>query len=227
MLSPVQTNGILRELPLFSNLSAAEIEGLAAAASIRHASVGERLFVRGESCNSFHLVVTGCVKLLMSSAEGSERVIDILRAGQSFGEACMFLNKPYMVTAEVVDAAVLLRVPKRAVLEEIDRNPDFAKRMLAGLSQRLHRLVGDFEALTLQSAAQRVAHYLLRCADQGEADEDEIILSISKGLVASRLNITREHFSRVLHGLADEGLIAVNGKAIRLLDREGLAHYAA
>ena len=226
MLDPSETTGILRRLPLFSSLSVAEIDALAGAASLRQAHAGERLFVRGEPCNSFHVLLKGCVKLLMSSAEGSERVIDILYSGQSFGEACMFLNKPYMVTAEAVEEAVLLRIPKRAVMGEIDRNPEFAKRMLAGLSQRLHRLIGDFEALTLQSAAQRVAHYLLRCADQEEADEDEIILSVSKGLVASRLNITREHFSRVLHGLAAEGLIAVNGKAIRLLDRDGLAHYA-
>ena len=226
MLNPAEISKALHQIPLFSSLSAAEVDVLANATSVREAKAGERLFSRGQVCNSFYLMLEGCVKLIMNSAEGAERVIDIVQPGHSFCEACMFLGKPYVVSAEVVDDALLLRIPRSSVMDELGRNPDFAKRMLGGLSQRLHRLVGDFEALTLQSATQRAARYLLQCADQDETDEDEIVLSVSKGLVASRLNITREHFSRVLHTLAAEGLISVSGKTIRLLDRDALAHYA-
>ena len=224
MNSTADTLQLLQGLPLFSALSENELQVVAAGTVQRHASAGERLFNRGEACNSFHLLIQGTVKLVMSSPEGAERVIDIVRPGQSFGEACMFLGKPYMVTAEVVEDALLLRIAKRAVMDEIDHNPSFAKRMLGGMSHRLHQLVGDVEALTLRSATQRVANYLLRCAD--EESGSEFVLNLSKGLIAARLNITREHFSRVLHGLVDEGLVAVNGKAIRLLDRDGLANHA-
>ncbi|HKY02712.1 MAG TPA: Crp/Fnr family transcriptional regulator [Burkholderiales bacterium] len=220
------TSKLLRTLPLFSALSEAELETVAARSVTRHAQAGECLFTRGEPCNSFHLLLQGSVKLVVSSPEGAERVIDIVRPGQSFGEACMFLGKPYMVSAEVVEDALLVRVPKRTVMEEIERNPDFAKRMLGGMSHRLHQLVGDFEALTLRSATQRVASYLLRCADAEAKDDGEFTLGVSKGLIAARLNITREHFSRVLHGLVSEGLVAVNGRVIRLLDRDRLTDQA-
>lgn len=214
---------LLRQLPLFSALDDGELRSVAARAVQRHAQAGECLFRRGEACNSFHLLLEGSVKLVMTSPEGAERVIDIVRPGQSFGEACMFLGKPYMVNAEVVEEAVLVRIPKRSVMEEIERNPDFAKRMLGGMAHRLHQLVGDLEALTLRSAAQRVASYLLRCAEAGKSNN--VVLNLSKALIAARLNITREHFSRVLHGLAGEGLIEVHGKTISLLDPTALANY--
>lgn len=223
MDSTPDTPKLLRKLPLFSALGDEELENVAARCVQRRAQAGECLFTRGEPCHAFHLLLEGGVKLVLSSPDGAERVIDIVRPGQSFGEACMFLGKPYMVSAEVVEDALLIRVPKRAVMEEIDRNPDFAKRMLGGMAHRLHQLVGDLEALTLRSATQRVAAYLLRCA--GAAND--FTLDVSKGLIAARLNITREHFSRVLHGLANEGVLAIDGKAIRLLDRARLSDHAA
>lgn len=223
MDTALSTPSLLKNLPLFSALSEAELEIVAARAVSRHAQAGESLFRRGDACNSFHLLLEGSVKLTVTSPDGIEKVIDIVRPGQSFGEACMFLGKPYMVNAEVVEDALLIRVPKKTVMEEIERNPDFAKRMLGGMSHRLHQLVSDMEALTLRSAAQRVASYLLRAGDS--AGSEQIVLDLSKGLIAARLNITREHFSRVLHSLADEGLIAVSGRSIQLLNRAALADY--
>lgn len=219
----METAALLQQLPLFSALSEDEIEMLASRCVQRRADAGECLFTKGEPCSSFHVLVEGRVKLFLSNPQGAERVIDIVRPGQSFGEACMFLDKPYMVSAEVIENALLVRVPKRAVMDEIDRNPDFAKRMLGGMSHRLHQLVGNIEALTLRSATQRVAAYLLRAI----GEENEFDLDISKGLIAARLHITREHFSRVLHSFIEEGILKVSGRSIRLLDRRRLADHAA
>ena len=219
----LNTSQLLKQLPLFSALDETDLALVASCAVQRRARAGEYLFRRGESCNSFHLLIEGRVKLVVGSPDGQERVIDVVGPGQSFGEACMFLGKPYMVNAEIVEDAVLIRVPKRVVMEEIERNPDFAKRMLGGMSHRLHQLVGDLESISLRSAAQRVANYLLRCAES--STDGQIVLDISKGLIAARLNITREHFSRVLRTLADEALIEVHGKAIQLLNPQGLADY--
>lgn len=227
MPTHVDSASLLKDLALFSALDSSEIDKLAVHVVQRRALTGERLFERGDACNGFHLLVEGIVKLVVSNAEGAEHIVNIVQPGHSFGEACMFLGQPYMVNAEVVSDALLLRIPKQAVMEEIERNPEFAKHMLGGISQRLHQLVGDFEALALRSATQRVAHYLLRCAEAEHTEKDEFRLSISKGLIAAHLHITREHFSRVLHRLVAQNIVSVNGKVIRLLDRERLTHYAA
>jgi CRP-like cAMP-binding protein len=128
-----------------------------------------------------------------------------------------------VVLAETLADSLLLAIGKHAVFAELERNPKFARKMLAGLAQRLHRLVHDLEAHTLRSGTQRVIGYLLRDLPADAAAGPvtgpvAVELATSKGVLASRLNITREHFSRILHELSAGGLIEVRGRKIRILD---------
>jgi CRP-like cAMP-binding protein len=112
------------------------------------------------------------------------------------------------------------------VLEEIARDHRFALRLLAGLSRRLHGLVHDVEAYALHSGLQRVIGYLLRdqAAEGGDAAQPRTVsLPVSKATIASRLSLTPEYFSRVLHELADRGLIEIDRREIRIVDAPGLA----
>jgi CRP-like cAMP-binding protein len=119
---------------------------------------------------------------------------------------------------------MLLHVSKQTVLDELARDPLFARRMLSGLSRRLHGLVRDVEAYTLRSGAERVIGYLLAEMPEpaGEGGAVEVNLTPGKSVIASRLNMTPEHFSRILHELAESGLIEVSGRTVRVLDLERL-----
>ena len=130
---------------------------------------GDILFQKGDPTRGFYIVVYGQVKLLFITPNGDEKVIEIMGPGQSFGEALMFMEKPYVVTAHALADSMLLHVSKEAVFEEIDRDPKFARRMIAGLSRRLHHLISDVESYSLRSATQRVIGYLL----QPDHDHDE------------------------------------------------------
>ena len=96
------------------------------------------------------------------------------------------------------------------MLAGISRDCRFAMRMLAGLSSRLQGLLQDVAAYALHSGPQRVIGYLLRDHD-GAAHPDPITvpLPVSKATIASRLNLTPEYFSRVLHELQAAELIEV------------------
>ena len=102
------------------------------------------------------------VKLYALSPAGREKVIELVGPGNSFAEALMFTGKPYIVNAQALTDTLLLTVKKEAVVGEIERDPRFAMRMLAGISRRLHGLVHDVEAYALHSGMQRVIGYLLR-----------------------------------------------------------------
>jgi len=215
----VRVQDFLKNLPLFRELAPEELDRIAAATAQVRAPAGTILFRRGEPCAGFHVIVYGQVKLAFSGADGAEKVLEILGPGASFGEAVMFLDKPYVVLAEVLADSLLLAIGKHAVFAELERNPKFARKMLAGLAQRLHHLVNDLEAHTLRSGTQRVIGYLLReLPGEATGGPVEVELATSKGVLASRLDITREHFSRILHQLSAAGLIEVRGRKIRILD---------
>jgi CRP-like cAMP-binding protein len=212
--------------PLFTDLSAPELERLAQGCVLRRLGRGDTVFRVGEPCEEFHICVTGQVKLYAVSPAGAEKVIDLIAPGQSFAEALMFTGRPYIISAQALTDTLLLTVKKHAVEDEIARDPRFALRMLAGISRRLHGLVHDVEAYALHSGMQRVIGYLLRDIDTDDRDAPVTVsLPVSKATIASRLSLTPEYFSRVLHELEAAGLVRIDKRDIHILDAQALATY--
>jgi CRP-like cAMP-binding protein len=229
-------DAFISTLPLFKELSEVQRSRIAERTRQIRVSRGETLFRRGDPAAGTYIVAYGQVKLSFVSATGVEKVIEILNQGQSFGEAVMFLEVPHVVTAQALADSLLLLVPKEAIFEGIDRDPGFARRMLAGLSRRLHQLVADVESYSTRSGTERLIGYLLRdcgieaprdsCAADLPAGPVDIELPVAKGVIASRLNLTQEHLSRILHDLSALGLIEVHGRRIRIVDLERLRKHA-
>jgi CRP-like cAMP-binding protein len=218
----------LRVLPLFSDLSPAELERLALGCQLRRYTRGETIFRVGEPCEEFHVTVTGQVKLYAVSPAGQEKVIELVGPGGSFAEALMFTGRPYIINAQSLNDSLLLSVKKAAVVSEIERDARFAMCMLAGISRRLHGLVHDVQAYALHSGVQRVIGYLLRDVptdEQGASESITVSLPVSKSVIASRLSLTPEYFSRVLHELEAAGLIEIDKRDIRILDARRLGQY--
>ena len=96
--------------------------------------------------------------------------------------------------------------------------------MLSGMAMRLHQLMTDVEAYSLHSGKRRVVDYLLGELPPSASQGKDVVLELPyiKGVIASRLNLTQEHFSRILHELTQQGLIIVEGKRIRIPDVQRL-----
>jgi CRP-like cAMP-binding protein len=223
----------IANLPLFRELSAEQRSRIAAGARMLRLPRGEVLFRRGDPVAGTYVVCYGRVKLSFVSPAGAEKVIEIIEQGQSFGEAVMFLEAPHVVGAQALADSLVLMVPKETVFENIDRDPGFARRMLAGLSRRLHQLVADVEAYSTRSGTERLIGFLLRdcvaSAEEGASEPQgsiDIELPVAKGVIASRLNLTQEHLSRILHDLSALGLIEVHGRRIHVRDVERLRRHA-
>jgi CRP/FNR family transcriptional regulator, dissimilatory nitrate respiration regulator len=214
--------------PLFQEMSREELARLAQGCTLQRLARGDDIFRVGEPCEAFHVVVTGQVKLFVISPAGQEKVIELVSPGQSFAEALMFTGRPCIVNAQALSDALVLRIGKSTVLAEIGHDPRFALRMLAGISRRLHGLVHDVQAYALQNGMQRVIGYLLRdqIVEDGTTGEAiTVSLPVSKATVASRLSLTPEYFSRVLHELEAAGLISIDKRDIHILDPGRLAVY--
>jgi CRP-like cAMP-binding protein len=219
----IKIQAFLANLPMFSDMSREELDRVAAATIPVYAEKGQAIIQAGDPCTGFHLVVYGQVKLGFTSPQGVEKVVEIVRPGQSFGEALLFLDKPYMVFAQALADSMLLHVAKHAVLEGLSNDPCFSKRMLSGLARRVHSLIRDVEAYSLRSGQERVIGYLLADLPQElTSGPAEVNLAPGKSVIASRLNMTPEHFSRILHELTGAGLIQVTGRTVRIADVERL-----
>ncbi|EXI69224.1 MAG: cAMP regulatory protein [Candidatus Accumulibacter adjunctus] len=218
----INIEALLAHVPLFNGLEPDEIARLARGSREVTATRGDILFHKGDTPTGFYLIVYGQVKLAFTSPQGGEKVVDIVGQGQTFGEAVMFMDKPFMVYAQALADSLLLHISKTAILDELDKDPKLGRKMIAGLSMRLHHLINDVESYSLHSGRQRIIGYLLREYPNGGERSITVTLPTNKGVIASRLNLTQEHFSRILHELSEKGLIVVEGRKIHIPEVEKL-----
>ena len=214
----ISIESLLAHVPLFNGLTPEEMARVARSSYEINAQKGEIIFHRGAVCTGFYILVYGQVKLSFTSAQGNEKIVEVLQQGQSFGKEVMFLDKPHLLSAQTLADSLVLHVSKASIFEEMARNHDFARKMMARMAMRLHQLMTDVESYSLHSGKQRIIAYLIGELDENQLDATDVVieLAINKGIIASRLNLTQEHFSRILHELTGLGLIAVDGKKIRI-----------
>lgn len=213
----------LLALPFFNSLDDAALERIAAGVSEVNARSGTLIFRRGDSCRGLYILIAGQVKLALQAAQGGERVVELVGPGGSFGETAIFLDRPYVFTATTLADTRLAHISKATVLAELERTPQFTRAMIASLSRRMRHLIGALEDCMLRSGTERVIGYLLNRLHLDAADGgDMVTLPAKKGVIASQLNLTHEHFSRILRVLATGGLIEVQGRQVRLPDVDKL-----
>lgn len=224
--NPIDTGGLLVNVPLFNGLERREVARIAAGTQPVAVARGEVIYREGETPTGLHLIVYGQVKLALHSAQGSEKVLEILEAGETFGEAELFLDDRYTLTAQALKESLLLHISRATLLDELDRDPLLVRKMITGLCQRVHQVISDVEACSLYSGCRRVVDYLLRSQPDGR-QALTVTLPATKYVIASRLSLTQETFSRILNELSVRGLIAVEARQIHIPNVARLRAYAA
>lgn len=211
----------LRLHPFFAELDAAGLAAVRVGVKRVVLPPGERLFEMGQRAERFWLVRRGRIKLYRLTANGAEKVIEVIGPGQTFAEAVMFFSlREYPVHSEALTEAEVLGFDADRFLAVLRASPDTCLRVLGGLSQRLRHRIDEIEALSLQNSTLRVITWLLQQLPNDAAPQRAhlIRLDVQKKVLASRLSLQPETLSRVLHGLADRGVIAVEGPELRVLD---------
>ncbi|MEW6513188.1 MAG: Crp/Fnr family transcriptional regulator [Pseudomonadota bacterium] len=217
---------LLVRLPLFQALTQEQVAHVSAHTRSKRLPKGEMLFQKGDLAHGFYVIVFGQVKLAFPSSNGNEKVVEIIGPKQSFGEAAVFAQRPYPVFAQALADTLLLHIGRDVIFELLESDTSFARHMLAGLAMRMHSLIQDVESYSLRSSAQRVIGYLLQhCPNEGCEGSIEITLPTSKQIIASRLNLTPETLSRILHDLAEAKLIEMQGKRISIGNLQRLREY--
>jgi CRP-like cAMP-binding protein len=196
-------------------LSQAHAAALAPHCKALSARRGEIIVGRGAQLPGVLVVSTGTVKLSLRSAEGEERVLRIVAAGDAFGEPPAMLGKPCLYDAIALTDAKLLSVPTAALFNLVARDRRFARFMVQSLAARSYTVLAEFEAATTQRGAQRLAGYLESLRRRGT---DTVQLPVSKTVVAALLGMKKETLSRLLRQFSDDGVIDMTRREIAIID---------
>jgi CRP-like cAMP-binding protein len=214
----------LRAAPLLQGLGEDALRLLLAGASVHTLPQGAALFVQDEPAERFFLLLDGWMKLYRLSEDGTEAIVGVIAPGETFAEAASFANAVYPVCADAVAPSRLVSLPMAAFERAIAADGTIALRMLGSLSRRLRRLVGQIEHLQVRSAPQRLGAFLVGLCPAAHG-ATELTLPLPKALIAQRLGMRPETFSRAFLALRPVG-VERRGARITIVDVAALARFA-
>lgn len=219
---------LLSRVPIFVDLSDAELHALAQRTVTHHVRAGEMLFHEGDPCQGFFVVEAGELKIFKIGASGREQILTIERPGDSVAELPVFDGGTYPASAMALADSMLLFISKRDFRAVVLEHPEVGLKVLRCVGARLRRLVGLIEELSFTTVRARLVMQLVRLLrTDGEATARglEIRLPTNQEL-ASQIGTVRELISRNLSRLQAEGLIRLDGKRMIVPDLDALAESA-
>lgn len=228
MVSESDLSSWLQKTLVFQGLSKPQLAPIVQIARLRVFDKGELLFSQGSDATGFFVVKRGRVKVFRVSPTGKEQILNIFESGENFAEVAALDGKPFPASAAALEPTELLFFPRGAFLELLHQHPDIAINMLISLSQHLRHLTGIIEELSFKDVPQRLATYLLKLSHFGTSKPSQrhpihvVTLDLTKSQLAAALGTIPATLSRAFYYLSSEGLIAVNGAQIELLDCDRL-----
>jgi CRP-like cAMP-binding protein len=215
----------LRRLPLFNDLSEAELALVAERAVRRQYIAGTIIFSEGESCRELLIVEEGTVKILKTASNGRQQLIGIERAGNSLAEVPVFDAGRYQATAEAVSDTTLLHLDAEHFRGICMRHPEVALKVIKVLAHRMRHLDGLVEELSFSTVRDRLTAHLVHLAEDGGRSTSrgvEFELTENNEELGARLGTVRELISRNLGRLHGEGLIEIRRRTVTIPNSSAL-----
>ncbi len=210
----------LRRVPLFMSLDAQEMDHVRKL--IRHGDLrqGETLFRIGETSSELIVIRFGKVKIVRYDEQGSEIILEILKAGDYYGTDSLFHQNVYQDSGIALEDVGLCKIDMDDFRSLIQKDPTLALKIMKDLHAKIVQNKQLMEILFMKDTTQRVAQYLLM-RNQNQVNN---LLMLSQEEIGSAIHLTKETVNRKMARLQDLGLIAMEGKRrIHLLNPSQMA----
>lgn len=209
----------IQSVPIFKDLTYEEMLEVAYITDAKTFDKGEMVYTAGDKGGKLYVLHTGRVKISRVSVTGKEQVIRVIGPGEFMGELSLFSSLPLTDNAQAIEPSTMCIIDGAKLKELMGKYSSIAFKVMDVLSRRLEKAETLIESISLHSVEQRLAQMLIDLSD----DKNEIVLSITKGDLASQLGMSQETLSRKLATFQEDGFIKLKGhKRITILDRGGL-----
>jgi CRP-like cAMP-binding protein len=212
---------------LFAGLDGEALDELSRQSRLRSYRRGELVFLEGDPGDSLMTVVSGLVKVYVTSARGDDLVLATVGPGESFGELSLIDGRGRSATAETVEASSLLIVDRAGFVDLLRRRPELVERLLHNLGALVRRLTDQAGDLVFLDLPGRIAKLLLGLADaSGAGEHADIEVPFSQSDLAHMVGASRQTVNQVLRTFQALGYIEVSGRTLRILRTDALRRRA-
>lgn len=221
---PISTSAVsLGQLALFAQWTPEDLSQLVELSERKTYQAKQRIAQRGQASQYFYVVEHGSVKYELKTPAGHAKTIKVAKAGELIGAVFVLMGAMYPLDVVALERTEVVQIKKKHFYALLTQQPNLMIALLGLLSKRLYHILGDMDGGSSLSGTQRVVFYLL----EGVTLKNQTLLRLEqpKSQIAAALNLTPEHFSRILQDLSSKGFIEVQGRRIMIKDIEGLCLY--
>ncbi len=216
---------ILRNQSIFGELPRSVLERLAPYLRTRNVRRGTTIFAKGQPGTALMAVLSGSVRISVAAPSGRETVLNVIHAGEIFGEIALLDGHPRTADAVAVTDCELLVIERRDFVPFVRENPEVAVRLIEVLCARLRRTTQQIEDVTSLNLPARLARVVLRLA--GEAGGiAPIKISVSQKEIGQMIGISRESTNKQLRSWSRAKWVRLERGGIVLLKPDALADLA-
>ncbi len=213
---------VLRNISLFSMLNDQQLQDVQRVIMARSYPKGQVLFHQGDPGNCLYLLTAGRLRIFVSSPDGREATVRMYGPGSSVGELAVLDGKPRSASAIAIDTLKTMVLYREDFLKLLHEHISITESVLAMLAERVRYTTHYSEQLMFLSAPGRIAKTLLQLAAIESDLSRPARLELSQQELANFAGTTREWGNRALQEFAAAGLVAIERRAILVLDRVGL-----
>jgi len=211
---------VLRRVPLFESLTEADLQSFAELVRERSYPRGSVIVFEEDPGDALYVVAAGQVKVVLVAEDGREVILSVLGPGSFFGEMAILDEGPRSAHVIAMEESNLLILRRDDFHARLRAMPEVAISLLKEISRRLRRADEKIGSLVLLDVNGRLAHLLLRLADEERGDR--ITRRLTHHTIAQMIGSSRETVSRAMRGLVGRNVIEVTRTAILLRDRGAL-----
>jgi CRP-like cAMP-binding protein len=209
---------------LWLPLTKEQKEFLAQNFSIQKYKKNEKIYCEGETPTHLMCLLSGKVKIYKDGVGGRSQIIRVVKSTEYFAYRAYFAGENYVTAAAAFEPCTLCLIPMPAIMKLIQQNHELSMFFIRQLSIDLGIADERTVNLTQKHIRGRLAESLLFLRDTYGVEEDESTLSIylSREDLANLSNMTTSNAIRTLSNFANERLITIDGRKIKIIDEEKL-----
>ena len=209
---------------IFHLLSQEEKEELEQYISLAHYKRNEFVFKEGDKPNGFMMLVYGKVKIFKEGVGGREQIIRMAKPLGIIGYRALFAEENHIASAVTLEESLICTVSPEFIMTKALRNNHFSLRMIRTLSRELGFSNSRTVTLTQKHIRGRLAESLMLLKDKYGFEHDGTTLKVylSREDIANLSNMTTSNAIRTLSTFANEQVIAIDGRKIRILNAHRL-----
>jgi len=215
-LAPLRNHALFRELP------PAVIEHLGTYMTRRRVPRGATIFTRGDEGATLMAVLWGSVKISVSAGGGHEAVLNIIKAGQVFGEVALLDGRARTADAVAMTDCELMVIDRRDFIPFLRREPDVALKCIEVLCTRIRRASEQVEEVMYLTFAARLAKALLRLTGGMESAAARRTVHITQRELGTIVGMSRESTNKQLRAWQARNWVQLERRSIVVTDPDAL-----